>query len=184
LALIAPLFALAIAAQATAPPADDRGISCIYDTVGADRMQRYDAQIDAGTLSIGQFATETAAERRTCIQKGVWKQQKQVEISFNFALLMAQFVAAGKSLQAGGINPDDVLGRWDAMPPALRAALKMGVATYSGGREKFVQDVRAFLTAQTPAKQAPYLGHALGLLVAYGEMLRAADDYHTAATAP
>lgn len=170
---------LMLGAQA-AGPSDARGIRCIYDTVGTERMQSYDAQIEAKTLSIEQFAAATAPDRRKCIQSGVWKHQKQVDIAFNFALSMAQLVAAGKDLQAGGINPDDILGRWDTMPNALRGALKMGLADYVGGSGNFVQDMRAFLVAQTPAKESPHLGHALGLLMAYGEMLRAQDDYYSA----
>jgi hypothetical protein len=149
-------------------------------TVGMEKMQSYNAQIEAGTLSIAQFATATAADRRSCIERGVWKHQSQVDTSFQFALLMAEIVDAGKDLQKGGINPDDVLGRWDVMPGALRAALKMGRDDYPGGKAKFVEDLRAFLTSQTPARQAPYLGDAARLLGAYGAMLRAADDYAAA----
>jgi hypothetical protein len=170
---------LLLGAQAADSPV--QGIRCMYDTVGAERMQAYNTQIDAKTLTMDQFAAATAADRRKCIQSGIWKQQAHVDIAFTFALSMAQFVAAGKELQDGGINPDDVLGQWDTMPAPLRGAMKMGVEGYAGGSDKFIQDVRAFLVAQTPAKQSPLLGHALELLMTYGAMLRANDEYDAAA---
>ncbi len=178
--LIAALLLSWQPAQGAAPPDPAQGIRCIYDTVGMERMQRYDAQIEAKTLSVEQFAAATAADRRACIQRGAWQHQAQVDVAFKFALSMARFVAAGKELQGGGINPDDVLGRWDSMPAGLRGALKVGVDGYPGGRARFVADLRTFLTTQTPAKKAPQLGQALTLFVAYGEMLKATDDYGAA----
>jgi hypothetical protein len=162
---------------ATASPDPALGIRCMYDTVGVERMQSYNDQIVAKTLSIEKFAEATATDRRACIQRGAWKHQKQIDIAFSFALSMAQFVAAGKDLQSGGINPDDILGRWDDMPRDLRAAMKVGVATYPGGDAKFVADLRTFLISRTPAKQAPQLGQALELLMGYGDMLRGTDEY-------
>ena len=183
MSMIAALLVHSLGALLTQSPADAQGIRCIYDTVGMERMQGYNAQIGAGTLSIAQFATATAADRRTCIERGVWKHQSQVDTAFKFALAMAEFVDAGKALQQGNIAPDDVLGQWDVMPSNLRAALKTG-ADYPGGDTRFVADLRSFLTSRTPAKQAPYLGHALRLLSSYGEMLRAADDYTAAEGTP
>ena len=180
----AAVLAFLLAAQAAGSPSDPQGIRCIYDTVGQERMQGYDAQIEAKTLSIEQFAAATATDRRSCIQRGVWKHQSQVDASFSFALSMATFVRDGKKLQDGGINPDDVLGKWDDMPTDLRAALKAGIDGYPGGDAKFVQDIRTFLTTHTPATRAPFLGHALGMLSAYGAMLRAADDYAAAEAPP
>lgn len=181
--LTAALFVYLLALQPAAPPSNEQGIRCIYDTVGMDRMQSYNAQIEAGTLSIQQFAAATAADRRTCIQRGAWQHQSQIDSSFAFALSMAELVDAGKELQAGGINPDDVLGKWDVMPSALRAALKAGITDYRGGNDKFVADLRSFLTSQTPANRAPYLGEAGRLFSAYGEMLRLADEYGAAGSA-
>jgi len=174
------LAAILIALSVQGAP-DPQGIRCVYDTVGAEQMQAYNAQLNNGSLTDAAFADLSAPARRTCIQQGVWTQQHQITASYLYALSLARFVDSGQQLQSGGIDPDAVLQQWDSLPTALRAALKTGVESYPDGDDRFVADIRTFLVAQTPAREAPHLGRALGLLMSYGEMLRFQDDYDSPA---
>jgi hypothetical protein len=170
-------LAAAIVAALITQAAPNSPIQCIYQTIGAQQMQVYNNQIDEGALSIDQFADIARPAISSCIERGVWTQQHQIDASFSYSLALASYVEFSRRLEMGGIDPSAISRQWDVMPVALRTALMEGVGTYAGGRDLFIADMRTFLTSQTAAREAPHLGNALSLFVAMGEMRRKQEEH-------
>lgn len=153
------------------------GLRCLYDTVGAERMQAYNAQLDDGTLTVDQLSELITPASRACVERGMWAHQHQLNESWGYATDLAWFVDAGQKLQSGGVDPDAVLQQWDAMPLALRDALRLGTDIYVGGRDQFTTDMRAFLVARTPANISPNIGMGFELYSAYAKLLLGQQNY-------
>lgn len=153
------------------------GLRCLYDTVGAERMQAYNARLDNSTLTVEEFSELVRPASRACVERGVWAHQHQLNASWGYATDLAWFVDAGQKLQSGGVDPNAVLQQWGSMPMALRDALKVDPDTYAGGQNQFTTDMRAFIISRTPANVSPNIGNAYGLYSAYAKLLRGQETY-------
>lgn len=163
--------------QTAAPLPGSEGLRCLYDTVGPQQMQAYNAQLENGTLTVDQFSERVEPASRACVEKGAWVHQHQLAASWGYAIDLAWFVSARQTLQTGGVNPDAVLEKWQAMPQALRDALGLGASTYAGGPGQFTADMRDFLITRTPANVSPSIGNAYDLYSAYAKLLLGQQKY-------
>lgn len=171
------MLSAAIAALILQTAPGSEGIRCLYDNVGAERMQAYNAQLEAGTLTIDQFSELVRPASQVCKDRRLWVHQHQLNASWAYATNLAWFIDAGRKLRTGGVDPDAVLQQWETMPLALRDALRNGADTYPGGRSQFTSDMRAFLIARTPANVSPHLGNAFELYSAYATLLLGQESF-------
>lgn len=171
------MLSVAIAALMIQAAPGSEGLRCLYDTVGGERMQAYNAQLSDGTLSVDQFSVLVRPASQACKDRRAWVHQHQLNESWVYATNLAQFIDAGRQLRIGGVDPDAVLRQWQAMPLALRNALRNNGETYAGGSTQFVRDMRNFLVSQTPANVSPNIGRAFEFYGAYSLLLQGQERF-------